>query len=65
MSWQNLLAKDSVNAHQTSQQEIENLRELVNRDLKDAEIVGLSNLFCTSPQHREHKTPIFANIFTK
>src|SRR4051794_27433886 len=43
MSWQNLLANGSVQTHTTSRQEIENLRELVNRDLKDAEIVGLSD----------------------
>lgn len=43
MSWQNLLANGSVNAHTTSQQEIGNLRELVNRDLQDAEIEGLSD----------------------
>ena len=43
MSWQNLLANGSVNTHTTSRQEIENLRELVNRDLKDAEIDGLSD----------------------
>ena len=43
MSWQNLLANGSVNTHTTSRREIENLRELVNRDLKDAEIDGLSD----------------------
>lgn len=43
MSWQNLLANGSVNTHTTSRREVENLRELVNRDLKDAEIDGLSD----------------------
>lgn len=37
------MASGSVNTHTTSRQEIENLRELVNRDLKDAEIDGLSD----------------------
>ena len=37
------MANGSVNTHTTSRQEIENLRELVNRDLKDAEIDGLSD----------------------
>jgi hypothetical protein len=32
-----------VQRHATSRQEIENLRELINRDLKDAGIEGLSN----------------------
>ena len=32
-----------MNTHTTSRREIENLRELVNRDLKDAEIDGLSD----------------------
>ncbi len=43
MSWQNLLANGSVNTHTTSRREIENLRDLVNRDLKDAEVDGLSD----------------------
>lgn len=37
------MANGSVNTHTTSRQEIENLRDLVNRDLKDAEIEGLSD----------------------
>ena len=37
------MANGSVNTHTTSRQEIENLRELVNRDLKDAEIDELSD----------------------
>lgn len=32
-----------MNTHTTSRREIENLRDLVNRDLKDAEIEGLSD----------------------
>ena len=43
MSWKNLLANRTVQKHNTSKQEIENLRELVHRDLKDAGIEGLSN----------------------
>lgn len=37
------MANGSVNTHTTSRREVENLRELVNRDLKDAEIDGLSD----------------------
>lgn len=37
------MANGSVNTHMTSRREVENLRELVNRDLKDAEIDGLSD----------------------
>ena len=43
MSWNKLLANKTVQTHITSKQEIENLRELVKRDLKDAELVGLSD----------------------
>lgn len=43
MSWNNLLANRTVQRHATSKQEIENLRELINRDLKDAKIEGLSD----------------------
>lgn len=43
MSWTSLLANRTVQRHTTSRQEIENLRELVERDLKDAELVGLSD----------------------
>lgn len=42
MSWQNLLANRTVQNHTTSRQEMDNLRELVSRDLKDAGIEGLS-----------------------
>lgn len=42
MSWRNLLANRTVQSHKTGKQEIENLRELVSRDLKDAGIEGLS-----------------------
>jgi uncharacterized protein (UPF0332 family) len=42
MSWKNLLANRTVQNHNTGKREIENLRELVSRDLKDAGIEGLS-----------------------
>jgi hypothetical protein len=42
MSWQNLLSNGTIQSHTTSRQEIENPRKVVNRDLKDAEIDGLS-----------------------
>ena len=43
MNWNSLVANRTVQTHTTSQQEIENLRELVNRDLKDADLDGLSD----------------------
>jgi uncharacterized protein (UPF0332 family) len=43
MSWSNLVKDRIVQKHSTSRQEIENLRELVNRDLKDAELENLSD----------------------
>lgn len=42
MSWKNLLAIRTVQAHTTSDTEIKELRNLVSRDLKDAAITGLS-----------------------
>ena len=41
-TWQQWLAKGDVKTHQTSKQEIENLRALIVRDLADAGIMGLS-----------------------
>jgi hypothetical protein len=41
-TWKQWLAKGDVKAHQTSKQEIENLRALITRDLGDAAIAGLS-----------------------
>ncbi len=41
-SWQQWLAKGDVKTHQTSKQEIDNLRDLITRDLADAAIPGLS-----------------------
>jgi hypothetical protein len=41
-SWQQWLAKGDLKRHQTSKQEIDNLRDLITRDLADAAIVGLS-----------------------
>ena len=42
MSWTDLLANRTVQNHSTSTREIEGLRELVERDLRDAAIDGLS-----------------------
>ena len=42
MSWQVLLANRSVRAHATSLQEIDGLRGVVERDLKDAALAELS-----------------------
>ena len=42
MSWKQWLAKGDIKAHQTSKQELDNLRALIARDLADAAIVGLS-----------------------
>src|SRR5579864_562421 len=42
MSWQSLLQAQKVKPHKTSRQEIENLRDVVERDLQDAGIAGLS-----------------------
>ncbi|QHN03081.1 hypothetical protein FTO74_06630 [Granulicella sp. WH15] len=41
-SWQQWLAKGDVKTHQTSKQEIDNLRALITRDLADAALVALS-----------------------
>lgn len=41
-SWQQWLAKGDVRAHQTSKQEIDNLRALITRDLADAAVTALS-----------------------
>jgi hypothetical protein len=42
MSWKQLLAKGEVKTHQTSKQELDNIRALIARDLADAALVGLS-----------------------
>jgi hypothetical protein len=42
MTWKQLLAKGEVKAHQTSKQELDNIRALIARDLADAAIAGLS-----------------------
>jgi hypothetical protein len=42
VSWKQWLAKGDIKAHQTSKQELDNLRALIARDLADATIVGLS-----------------------
>ena len=41
-SWQQWLAKGDIKTHQTSKQEIDNLRALITRDLADAGVAGLS-----------------------
>ncbi len=41
-SWQQWLAKGDIKTHQTSKQEIDNLRALIRRDLTDAAVTGLS-----------------------
>ena len=42
MSWQQLLARGEIKAHQTSKQELDNIRALIARDLADAGLAGLS-----------------------
>ena len=42
MSWQQLLRSHRVQAHATSHRELEGLRAVVGRDLKDARVPGLS-----------------------
>lgn len=42
MSWKQLLARGEVKAHQTSKQELDNIRSLIARDLADAALPGLS-----------------------
>lgn len=42
MTWQQLIASNRAKTHKTSKQEIDDLRAVVGRDLKDASIAGLS-----------------------
>jgi hypothetical protein len=42
MSWQSLLADQKIRAHTTSKHELDDLRDVIERDLQDAAIVGLS-----------------------
>ena len=42
MSWARLLASKDVQKHKTSRQEIDNMRELIARDLADAAVTGVS-----------------------
>src|SRR5438270_1203806 len=42
MSWRQLLANNRVRKHATSRQELDNLRAVIERDLKDASLPGLS-----------------------
>lgn len=46
MDWSELLANRTVQTHRTSRLEIDGLRELVKRDLKDAGLEGLSDDRC-------------------
>lgn len=43
MNWQNLLAQRRVQRHRTSRDELDALRRLVERDLRDAELADLSD----------------------
>jgi hypothetical protein len=42
MTWQQLLSANRVRAHQTSKQELDGLRAVIERDLHDAGLDGLS-----------------------
>ncbi|HZL25770.1 MAG TPA: SAV_6107 family HEPN domain-containing protein [Acidobacteriaceae bacterium] len=42
MNWKHLLAKGEVKSHQTSRQELDNIRALIARDLADAALEDLS-----------------------
>lgn len=42
MTWTKLLADKSVQRHRTSKNELDNMRELIARDLADAAVPGLS-----------------------
>ena len=42
MTWQELVANHRAKSHRTSKQELDDLRAVVDRDLKDAAIAGLS-----------------------
>lgn len=43
MTWQKLVATNRAQPHQTSRQEIDGLRTVVDRDVKDAAVVGVSH----------------------
>ena len=42
MAWQDLLAHRRIRPHDTTKQELDGLRELINRDLLDAQVPALS-----------------------
>ena len=42
MSWKQLLAQHKVHLHRTSNGELDQLRALIDRDLNDAALSGLS-----------------------
>ena len=46
MNWQTLLATERLQAHTPTRQELEQLRAVVDRDLKDAALPGLSEDRC-------------------
>ncbi len=48
MSWKQLLAKGEVKAHQTSRQELDNIRALIARDLADAALTSADRRFATA-----------------
>ncbi len=43
MTWDDLLSNGDVQPHTTSQREIEDLRRVIERDLKDAQVTGISD----------------------
>ena len=45
MNWQQLVATNRAKSHKTSKQELDGLRAVVERDLKDAAMPGLSDQF--------------------
>jgi hypothetical protein len=42
MNWQSLLQGQRIKPHRTSQQELDDLRDVVERDLQDAAVEALS-----------------------
>jgi hypothetical protein len=42
VSWKSLLASNDAQTHKTSKQELDNMRALVERDLKDASVAAVS-----------------------
>jgi hypothetical protein len=42
MSWQSLLQAQRIKSHRTSRQELDDLRDVIERDLQDAAVPALS-----------------------